>query len=77
MFKEFTVYIHPQMGELEGEVSIQQQQVYHATSQRDSLLEQLDSANMQLTTLESQLSREKANCAKLQVGIMCTCWWIF
>lgn len=50
-------------------MSIGKQQLAHMTTQRDSILEQLDSANLQLTALESELSREKANTTTLQVHI--------
>ena len=62
--------MHIQLGELEGEVSIGKLQLAHMTIQRDSILDQLDSVNLQLTTLQSDLSKEKANSNTMQVSML-------
>lgn len=58
---------YPQVAKLEGELSIQTQEVDHLKTECGTLWKQLDSLNSQLFTAESQLDGEKKDSRTLQV----------
>jgi len=60
-----------QVGELQGELRLQKQQFGLIVSQRDKLLEKIDSLSLDIVTLESNLSKEKTHSDMLEV-----CTWI-
>lgn len=59
-----------QIGELEGEVALLKQQLSHATEQRETLQNQLESLTSQLSLMETQLHREKKKSIEAQVDMM-------
>lgn len=56
-----------QIGELEAERDLLQEQLAHMTEHKDSLQSRLDSANSQLALVKSQLSKERAKSLEAQV----------
>lgn len=65
-----------QIGEMQGEIKLQKEQLSYMTTQRDSLLEKVDSLSLTIVNLEAILSKQKTNSDMIEVRVNCTYTYI-